>query len=201
MISASRRDREAFDIFWGEIAPCDHLVQIYEEDDAFLDAVEGYIAGGLRGGDGVVVIATDAHIAGLEQRLSDRGIDLDSSRASDQYIALNAEKVLSRFMRNGWPAEDLFEEAITGLLERARGSGRRVRAFGEMVAVLWARGQNSATIRLEQLWRKLCQNQTLSLVCAYPKCGFTRNAQESMREICAAHSRVIPAREAQPSAS
>jgi hypothetical protein len=34
----SSRERGAR-IFWGEIAPCDHLVQIYEEEGAFLDAL------------------------------------------------------------------------------------------------------------------------------------------------------------------
>ena len=186
------QDRGAIDIFWGEVAPCDHLVQIYEEDDVFLDSVEGFIAGGLRAGDGVVAIATDAHLAALEERLTGQGVDLDLVRATDQYIALNAEKVLGRFMVAGWPDEELFEAVIAELLTRARGAGRRVRAFGEMVAVLWARGQNSATIRLEHLWHKLCRNEAFSLFCAYPKCGFTKNARQSIKEICAAHSRIVP---------
>jgi hypothetical protein len=182
----------AIDIFWGEIAPCDHLVQIYEEDDVFLDSVEGFVAGGLRAGDGVVAIATDAHLAALDERLTRQGVGLDFVRSTDQYIALNAEKVLGRFMVAGWPDEELFETVISELLLRARGAGRRVRAFGEMVAVLWARGQNSATLRLEHLWHKLCQNEAFSLFCAYPKCGFTKDAQKSIEEICAAHSRIVP---------
>ncbi len=30
-------------IFWGEIAPCDHVVQIYENDEAFLDMLKGFV--------------------------------------------------------------------------------------------------------------------------------------------------------------
>jgi hypothetical protein len=192
MKSVTGRDRGGVDVFWGEIAPCEHLVQIYEEDEVFLDSVEGFIAGGLRAGDGVVVIATDTHLQALEERLAGQGIDLDPARASDQFIALNAEKLLGRFMVNGWPDEELFEATITELLARAQAGGRRVRAFGEMVAVLWARGQNSATLRLEHLWHKLCRSKAFSWFCAYPKSGFTRNAESSIREICAAHSRLIP---------
>jgi len=40
------------EVFWGEIAPCEHLVQIYDNDGAFLDSLEGFVAGGLRAGDG-----------------------------------------------------------------------------------------------------------------------------------------------------
>ena len=29
------------EVFWGEIAPCEHLVQIYEESGVFLDSLEG----------------------------------------------------------------------------------------------------------------------------------------------------------------
>jgi hypothetical protein len=32
--------------FWGEIAPSEHLVQIYESDSAFTDTLEGFVAGG-----------------------------------------------------------------------------------------------------------------------------------------------------------
>jgi hypothetical protein len=39
------------DVFWGEITPCEHSVQIYDDDAVFLDALEGFIAGGLRKGD------------------------------------------------------------------------------------------------------------------------------------------------------
>src|SRR5688500_19228341 len=53
---------------------------------------------------------------------------------------------------------------------------RSVRAFGEMVAVLWANGHNGATVRLEHLWHAFCQSEAFSLFCAYPKTGFTQDA-------------------------
>lgn len=192
MKSTTPRLKKDIDIFWGEIAPCEHLVQIYEQDDVFLDSVEGFVAGGIRAGDSVIAIATPSHLAALDERLRERDIDLDAAIAADQYIPLDAEKLLSKFIVAGWPDEELFEEVIRGLLTRARQSGKRVRAFGEMVAVLWSRGHNSATVRLEHLWHKFCRAEAFSLFCAYPKCGFTKDADASMREICAAHSRVIP---------
>jgi len=30
-------------VFWGEIAPSDHLVQIYENDDVILDSLQGFV--------------------------------------------------------------------------------------------------------------------------------------------------------------
>jgi hypothetical protein len=179
------------DVFWGEIRPCEHFVQIYDEDDVFMDTLEGFVAGGLQGGDAVIVIATTAHLKTLHQRLRARGIDLGAARVKDQFISPNAEVTLARFMVDGWPDEQRFREVVRELLERAQKGGRRVRAFGEMVALLWAQGMNGATVRLEHLWEDFCNKEGFSLFCAYPKSGFTGDAASSIHEICAAHSRVV----------
>lgn len=180
------------EVFWGEISPCEHFVQIYQDEGVFLDALEGFIAGGIQAGDGVVVIATPPHIASLNERLLARNIDIASAARSNQYQALDAEETLAKFMVMGWPDEDFFRAAVTDILQRAQGDNRRVRAFGEMVAILWARGNTGATVHLEHLWHRLCNEQSFSLFCAYPQIGFTRDASASIQEICAAHSRVIP---------
>ena len=178
--------------FWGEIAPSEHLVQMCEDDSVVLDSLEGFVAGGLDAGEGVIVIATAAHLTALADRLTERGIDVSFAQGRDQYIALDAEEILAKFMIGGWPDQELFEAVVIGLIGRARGGqGRRVRAFGEMVAIMWGQGLNGATVRLERLWHALCHQQGFSLFCAYPKSGFTQNAEESIREICDAHSRVL----------
>jgi hypothetical protein len=180
-------------VFWGEIAPCEHVCQIYGDDESFLDALEGYIAGGLRSGEGVIAIATQAHLEALERRLRTLDVDLDEAVADDRFLALSAEATLDRFMVNGWPDDARFSETITSVIARARAEGRKVRAFGEMVAVLWARGHYAATVRLEHLWNRLLENETFPLFCAYPKAGFTRGPSESISELRFAHSKVIAA--------
>jgi hypothetical protein len=190
-------------VFWGELAPCDHVLQLYENEGVLLDSLEGFIVDGLRLGEGVIVIATPAHLAALEVRLrrdeAEGGFSLDGAAADNAYIALDAEQVLSRFMVGGWPDERLFDLEVESLLSRARGGGgRRVRAFGEMVALLWAAGHAGATVQLEHLWSALCARETLSLFCAYPRIGFTQDTAgsvkeicESLQRICAAHTRVL----------
>ena len=178
-------------VFWGEISPCEHLLQIYSEDAPFIDALVGFVGGGLTSGEAVVVIATPEHRAALRDRLRDEGIDLAVAIAKDQYIALDAEATLAKFMVNGWPDDARFNYAINDILDRARGTGRRVRAFGEMVAILWGQGHNGATVRLEHLWNELCGQKTFALFCAYPRAGFTQDTADSVRAICAAHTRVV----------
>lgn len=179
--------------FWAEIGPCEHLVQFYESKQVFLDLLEGFVSGGLRTGEGVIVIATAEHREALNTRLTERGFDIKAASAADQYIALDAEETMSRFMVRGWPDEYLFTQMVTWLLSRAKGQGRKVRAFGEMVAVMWARGQQGPVVRLEELWHKLCHEKQFPLLCAYPRSGFNDDAMMSLKEICGAHSKIIGA--------
>jgi len=70
-------------------------------------------------------------------------------------------------------------------------SNRPVRAYGEMVAILWAQGHSGATVKLEQLWNKFCATEAFCLFCAYPKSGFTQNTEISLEHICSTHTMVI----------
>jgi len=42
-----------------------------------------------------------------------------------------------------------------------------LRAYGEMVGILWKARQFSAAIRLEQLWNRVLEQSSFSLFCAY----------------------------------
>ncbi|MGH9606324.1 MAG: MEDS domain-containing protein [Terracidiphilus sp.] len=173
------------------MAPSEHVAQFYEHEDVLLDTLAGFVGGGLDHGESTIVIATPEHLRAIEQRLGDSKTDLARASAEDRYITLDAETALSNFMVKDWPDEDLFADFVNQLILRASVNDRRVRAFGEMVALLWANGLAAATVRLEFLWHHFCQSHAFSLFCAYPKAGFTRDPSESLAAICAAHSRVI----------
>ena len=177
--------------FWNEVANSDHVVQIYENDKVFLDTLEGFVGSGLLAGDTVVIIATSEHISMLNNRLHRQGFNLDGLIESSRYITLDASETLSGFMVNGWPDENLFNRFISAVLRTAQTHNRKVRAFGEMVALLWSDGFNEAAIQLENLWNRLLQQESFTLFCAYPKMGFTRDAENSMQTICCSHSKVI----------
>jgi hypothetical protein len=178
-------------VFWGEIAPCEHVAQFYDEEAVLLDTLTGFIGGGLKAGESSIVIATPAHLEALAAQLKKFGVDVTSAQSRDQYICMDAEEALANFMVNQWPNDQKFFDFVTGLIGRARVKSHRVRAFGEMVALLWARGDVAATVRLEFLWHQICQSQTFALFCAYPKAGFTQDPLQSLEVIRATHSRII----------
>ena len=177
---------------WSALAPDEHSVQIYGDDNTFLDTLEGFVTGGIFAGEGVVVIATASHLHDLEKRLrSNTWLQLDRARWEERYIALLAQEVLDRFMVNGRPGEALFGAAVRPLLARARAGRRKMRAFGEMVALLWSQGNAAAALELERLWNVLIKRERFSHFCAYPRSLFKRDDEASFQSVCAAHSRVM----------
>jgi hypothetical protein len=177
-------------VFWGEVAPCDHLLQIYESDDIFLHALEGFTATGLLNGDSIILIASETHLEAIEIRLKEN-FDLNTLKLSGQYISYDAEEALSQFIVDNDVDEARFKTFINGLLKRARIGERKVRAFGEMVALLWGQGNRKATIKLEALWSEICKSDMVCLYCAYPQGGFRQDVNESIEEICSHHTKMI----------
>jgi PAS domain S-box-containing protein len=169
----------------------EHLVQFYEDDAFLVDEVTEFIGAGLQAGESGIVIATPAHRSDLAQRLQ----AIDGSWHPGQYIALDAAETLSKFMVDGWPDERRFTGLMEDVLRRAAHNGtRQVRAFGEMVALLWADGKHDAALRLEELWNDLARTHSFSLLCAYPMQGFDDEEHgHSFLHICKAHSQVRPA--------
>jgi len=191
ILSVEEWQNSNIQVFWGEIAPCDHLVQVYENEKVFLDTLEGFTGTGFLANDSVVIIATAKHLDALNARLRSQGFDLNALTAADQYIPIDAEDLLSILLVDGWIDEGIFHSFITDIVNRAKQRNGKVRAFGEMVAVLWEQGHCGATVQLENLWNQLHGKDQFTLFCAYPKTGFTQSNADSIDIICKQHARVI----------
>ncbi len=176
------------------IGPAEHLVQFYEVDAALVEAVSEYIGAGLRAGDRVVAITSAAHRAALDERLRGDGLDLDSARASGDYVELEAVETLGQIMADGQPDPQRFAEVVGTVIARAADGRRSVRAFGEMVALLAAQGDHAAAVQLESLWNDLQRRYPFALFCAYPMTALGGEAFATVfGDICAEHSLVVPA--------
>lgn len=180
-----------------EVGHLAHSVQFYGEDSFLLDELSAFVGAALMAGDSAVVIGTKPHREGLMQRLQARGFDATNAIAQGRYQSLDAAQTLERFMREGWPEAARFVKVVGTALEQAamaaQGKTPRIAAFGEMVALLWERGDPEAAIRLEQLWNDLAKTYPLALRCAYPISAFDREEHgDSFLRICAEHSHVIP---------
>jgi signal transduction histidine kinase len=179
---------------WSGMGESDHFVQFYDADSFLLDSLGGFVGAGLAEGDACIVVATRAHREGLEERLRERGLDPEEERVRGRYIALDAAETLSEFMVEGEPDAHRFAEVIGGVVAHASGRGRRVRAFGEMVALLWDEGRCDTALLLEGLWNELRETRHFQLFCAYPMKSFGDDPRAApLGRVCAEHSRAIPA--------
>jgi hypothetical protein len=182
---------------WSSIGLQGHAVQFYNHDDHLVDLLSRHVGTALVGGDAAVVIATKAHQDLLAARLLARGFDVRVAEADGRYLALDAAETLSTFMRDGWPDETLFHQAVVRALSHVTSTGgaeMRVAAYGEMVALLWASGNGDAAIRLEEMWNDVILSRRLSLCCAYPMSLFKDAEPARFLRICAQHTCVFPAR-------
>ncbi|HUA92291.1 MAG TPA: MEDS domain-containing protein [Terracidiphilus sp.] len=170
-------------------ASSEHVAQFYGDDEELLDTLTHFIGGGLNAGDSAIVIATPQHLRALRNRLERARVDLLCALREDRYIPLDANVALTSFMVDGWPDDQLFADFAGNLLQRASRHSRRVRAFGEMVALLWEDGEAAATVKLEQLWNRACESHTLSLLCAYPSTAFSGCDSQALFDLCTAHQR------------
>lgn len=179
-----------------QAASSNHNVQFYESDGFLADQIGAFLREGLASGEGCIVIGTPEHRAQIERAMSASGVLLGNAHRTRHYISLDAATVLARFMVDGMPDPGQFAEAIGSIMARVtRGEPpRRMRVFGEMVALLWLEGNRTAALRLEDLWNDLYDSAgSFSLYCAYPMRGF---AGESFKEvfsaICERHGHVLP---------
>jgi PAS domain S-box-containing protein len=179
---------------WDQADGPEHFVQFYETDLFLLNSLAGFVSTGLERGEICIAAATEDHLAGVDARLLEYGIDADRARASGQYIWLEAAQTLSKFMVDGSPEPSRFADAVCKPIEQAISTGGRVRVFDELVALLWSEGNHSAALQLEELWNKLHNNSPFSLFCAYPLNGFVGGElAKSVEEVYSAHTKVIPA--------
>ena len=179
---------------WSEMGQSDHFAQFYESDAFLLNSLSAFVSAGLRSGDAVIIVATKKHRETLEELLEGAGLSVVAASASGQYVSLDASELLARFMVDGEPDPARLNELVSPIFATATAGGRRLRIFGEMVALLWAEGKGEAAIRLEELWNQLQEAHPFSLFCGYPISAFGGKAlAQSLRDVCETHSRVIPA--------
>lgn len=179
---------------WSEMNDGEHFVQFYEADAFLLDSLSGYVGNALNTGNSALVIATKERRDGLAEKLQQKGLDVSAAAAAGKYVSLDAAETLSKFMVEGLPEPSRFTETVGNLIVSATDGRTRVRAFGEMVALLWAEGNHAAALRLEELWNNLQHTHSFSLFCAYPMNVFGgEELAGQISNVCAGHSRVIPA--------
>ena len=177
-----------------ESAPRAHLVELYDRDGSSLARNVGqYLFDGLRRGEGLLVIAGHEHAAAFRAELDRLGADSAAAERDQRLVVLGAPETLARFMADDSPDPELFRAMMTAAMRTVRRAGGGLRAYGEMVGILWQAGNTQAAAALEGLWNRLLAETEVDLYCAYPIDVFGSDFHAAVvDEILCAHTQLVP---------
>jgi hypothetical protein len=163
----------------------EHLVQFYGSDDARLaNNVSRFLNESLRHGGAAIVIA------GQERREAiSRGL------LSGHVVCLDDKETLAGFLDNdGQPNPERFSASCGAVARELHAKYGRLRAYGEMVGVLWSQKSFATAIALEALWNTLIDAIGFDIFCGYPIDVLSEDFQLAcVHPLLDLHTRVVPA--------
>ena len=174
--------------------PSVHSVHFYDSHEALIDRLRGVVSAGLVIGNSVLIVATEDHRNQLIRALQLLDVDVRECARQNRFTMCDAEEMLSKFMVKGLPDPALFLSSVGTLLAEAKRSARSEEqglvVFGEMVAVLWEKGNRAGALALEKLWNDLLNERAFHLHCAYPRAHFAQD-EAGMVNVCESHSHIL----------
>jgi hypothetical protein len=193
--SAEPRQEVPWDLLVADAAPSDHIVQLYQDQDFLNRAVCRFAGAALANGEGIILVPTLTHWNAFRPRLEAEGVDVEAAQERGQLTVVDADEFLPHFMRDGMPDSPVFLGLAADVIGKARAGGRysTVRWWGEMVNVLWERGDVAASMNLEDLFDQLGRAQDVALFCSFLMDNFNGEVHTHMLpRLGTNHSHLIP---------
>ena len=187
-------DCEPWDRVVGNAAPRDHIVQLYQDQDFLNRAVCRFAGAAIANGEGVILVPTLTHWHGIRPRLEAEGVDVDAARRRGQLTVVDSDEFMPSFMRESMPDSPVFLGLAADVIGEAR-SGRyqKVRWWGEMVNVLWERGDVAASMNLEDLFDQLAHQHDIAIFCSFLMDNFDGDVHARMLpRLGTNHSHLVP---------
>jgi hypothetical protein len=176
-------------------APRDHMVQLYQDQGFLNRAVCRFAGAALANGEGLILVPTVEHWNAFRPRLEAEGVDVKAAQDSGQLTIVDADELLPRFMQKTLPDGPMFLGLAGEIIARTRGAGRfpKVRWWGEMVNVLWERGDVAASMNLEDLFDRVAHEQDIAIFCSFLMDNFNGEIHTHMLpRLGESHSHLIP---------
>jgi hypothetical protein len=176
--------------------PHKHAVHFYQDSESLCRIVGDFLGGGLSSGAPAIVIATPPHREQIFSSLAERSINVQQARRAGELVVLDCDDTLGAFMLDGTPDAALFDSYMSTILKQVMRVRPRstIRAYGEMVDVLWKAGRGEAAIKLETRWNALASRHPFSLLCGYSMGRFYKQP-DFFDQVCGQHDGVIDSNE------
>jgi hypothetical protein len=178
-----------------EPGPDGHIVQLYQDEEFYGEAISHFAAEGLVRGESIILVATKPNWKNISACLSAKGYQPDELFARGQLTLLDADETLPKFMRGNEPEGSIFKPLAKETIEKARQGGKfpRVRWWGEMVNVLYVNGNSRGSNHLEQFFDQVAHEAQVAIFCSFLMDKFDPKIyDEAFGHVCCTHSHVIP---------
>jgi hypothetical protein len=186
---------EHWDHVLSHAGPRDHVVQLYQDQDFLNRAVCRFAGAALANGEGLILVPTAEHWNAFRPRLEAEGVDVKAAQARGQLTVVDADETLPHFMGRTLPDAPVFLGLAGEIVRRTRAAGSypRVRWWGEMVNVLWERGDVAASMNLEDLFDRVAREQDIAVFCSFVMDNFDGEIHTHMLpRLGENHSHLIP---------
>ena len=150
-----------------DVEPRSHYVQFCTDATLLARNVAAYLAEGLRLGESVVIVARPERREPFERAMREEGEHPELLLAEGRLVRLDARETLARFMTPEGPDWVRFDDVLGAVVRDLKLRSSGVRAYGEMVDLLWCDGNAESAVRLEEHWNRLIQREGFSLYCNY----------------------------------
>jgi MEDS: MEthanogen/methylotroph, DcmR Sensory domain len=150
-----------------EALPGRHIAQLHNDPENLAQSAFEFLEGGLRRGNSVVAIATEANGERLKARLTEARFHLGALERSGQLRFVDAAELLAEVMVDGAPVRATFLTAVRTILDRAHIYGRGTRVYQDLAGLLWQDGKPQAAIQIEDLLNEVGRTMPLALYCGY----------------------------------
>lgn len=168
----------------------DHLAHFYSKTNSLYPLVCEFFTPAFSHQQAMIIIARPQTRETLRNLFQQKVCDVDGAMARGQLVMLDAETVLSTFIKDGRPDPEAFEQTVGEKIRFTHEKFPFIRAYGEMVDVLWQQGNPKASLSLERLWGKLSQRYKFSLFCGYNLSEEGKHGT-SFNGVCCSHTHVV----------
>lgn len=170
-----------------------HLLKICRDEAMQAEAVAYFIKGGLLDNELVIIIARASLRNAILFHLNAMGLNVQFFKNQGQLKFLDADFLLSRILINDMLEDRVIHELIVRPIQIAHLKYGKIRAFGEMVDILWKGRQYDRALQLEKLWDELSKEYQFALFCTYLTNSFdASDYDDSLEHVCKVHSHLLP---------
>lgn len=168
--------------------PETHILQFYDSEDFLCTAAAEYLAGGVRRGEGVLMIATVSRREKILGEMQGMGVD------PAPVLFVDAESLLDATAGPGAEDAGFLHEVGAALRAALDRTPLPARVYGEFADLLLSIGTVEKALQVEEFCNELLKARSFSITCAHSLKNFYEDSDgRVLHEICRRHGHANPA--------